>query len=123
MAAVLDKLYEELKTVPITMMFMAGIYVCVAILWNDHVSKSDFVDLRSQMIGVQYTLRSDHADSRLHSIEQELFNLKQHVLDERTKGHSVDEIYDRRIDTLTNEREEILREITQLNTKARSLLP
>jgi len=119
MNGIFSKVYDELRQVPITLMFMFGIYIAVGILWSDHVSKKDFAELKEQLVGVQYTLRRDHADSRLHSIEQEMFNLTQHINDERAKGHSVDELYDRRIDDLKGQHEEVMREITRLDQLSR----
>jgi cob(I)alamin adenosyltransferase len=86
----------------------------------DHVSKSDFQELRSEMVGVQFTLKRDHADSRLHSIEQELFNLTEHVSDDRSKGKVSDELYDRRIDDLQHQKEEVLRQMAVLDNQEKS---
>jgi hypothetical protein len=106
----------ELKTVPITLMFVVGIYVAVSILWTDHVSIPEFVNLKNQLIGVQFTLSHDHLDTRLHSVESELFTLNQHVLDEQKKSRDVDVLYYQRIDELKNQHEDLVREIRFLKS-------
>jgi cob(I)alamin adenosyltransferase len=113
------KIYDELKAVPITMMFLAGVYIQVAILSNDHVSKKDFVELKGQLTGVQYTLRRDHADSELHKIEADLFGLSQHIKDEQAKGRDVDRLYYERIDDLKNRHEDLMREVNRLDQMSR----
>ena len=125
MGSIFSKIYDELRTVPITLMFMAGIYVAVAILWSDHVSKADFLGLKAEfqeqtreLHGLKTTLQRDHADSRLHSVEQELFNLAQHKADEKTKGHLVDSLYDQRINDLQNQQADLLRELARIDQYA-----
>jgi ribosomal protein L29 len=52
---------------------------------------------------VESTLRRDHIDTRIHSVETELFNLKQHVADEQSHGKASDALYYQRIDDLNNQ--------------------
>lgn len=111
----IDKILGELKAVPITLMFMMGVYVAVYILWTDHVSKNDFNDLKVQLYGVKYTLERDHVDTRLHATEQEIFTLTQHVTEERDRGHPIDRLYDERIDDLKNQHESLMRDLARLD--------
>lgn len=107
----LNKIYEELKAVPVTMILMALLYIAVVRLYKDHVSAEDFGSLREQISGVQYTLRLDHLDSRKHQVETELFGLNNHITEERGKGREVDNLYFRRVDELKNEGDVLNREI------------
>lgn len=120
MNALFGKILDELKTVPITMMFLAGLYIAVAMLWTDHVSKADFLELKTQLSGVQETLQRDHADSELHKVESELFSLTQHITEQRAKGLDVDRLYYQRIDDLTNRRAELMRFIARIDARANS---
>lgn len=108
-----NKIYEELKAVPVTMILLALLYIAVVALYKDHVSSLDFNSLRDQIWGVQYTLRVDHLDSRMHQVESELFQLNNSVLEKQLKHLDVDQIYYRRIDELKNEDDAIKRELIQ----------
>lgn len=114
MNEIFSRIYSELKAVPITMMFLAGVYIAVGVLWNDHVSQRDFRELKAQLVGVQFTLQHDHLDTRLHTVETELFNLNQHVLDEVAKNHAVDTLYFQRIDELKNQHAELVRQLSEV---------
>jgi len=115
---VFDKIYGELKAVPVTMILMAILYIAVVSLYKDHVSVESFNSLREQISGVQYTLRFDHMDTRKHQIETELFNLNNIVSDKLAHHIDVDQLYYRRIDDLKNEKDEIDREIVTLEASA-----
>jgi hypothetical protein len=96
-------IYRELRAVPVTMILLATLYIMVAQLEHDHVSAKDFQALQQEIHGIQDTLLADHRDSRIHQAETELFNLTQHVSEERAHGHEVDPLYDSRINDLKNE--------------------
>lgn len=115
MNTIISKILEELKAVPVTLMFLAALYIAVSILWNDHVSKADFTELKGQLVGVQYTLQRDHMDSRLRNVETELFNLNQHIIEEKAKGKDIDSLYFQRIDDLKNQHDELMRQINRLD--------
>ena len=98
-----DKIYEELKAVPVTMILLVILYLAVLELYKDRVGRSEFLSLRDQIVGVQYTLRTGHLDSRLHQVQSELFTLGTSVKEKAAKGIAVDDYILQRITDLTNE--------------------
>jgi cob(I)alamin adenosyltransferase len=122
MASVWEKLYQELKTVPFTFVFMICVGIAVYALWTDHVSKADFnklgeqvEELSARINGVKCTLETDHADSELHKTEAEIFQLDQKVKELKSKNQPIDEIYANRIEEVTHRQTSLIRTIQQLS--------
>lgn len=110
----LEKMYAELKTVPVTMILMTLLYIIVGSLYHDHVSIAEVTALKDEMSGVRYTLRHDHLDTRLHAVETEIFELSQRVSDDRINSKVVDPIYLQRLNELSQQEEDLKREINGL---------
>lgn len=117
MQTVFHWIMNELKTVPITLGVLILLSYVVYGLTQDHVGIAQFTDMAKQISGVQFTLRHDHLDSLQHAVETELFNLSQHVLDEKAKNHDVDPLYVRRIEELTRQDDELKHDITLIEQK------
>jgi hypothetical protein len=110
-----DKVYDELRAVPVTLMLVCGLYIAVTWLYWDHIPSREFYVLQSQLQGVQETLKRDHIDSRVHAVEAEIFNLTQHVNEARAKNLPVDNLYFERLNDLNNQQEELKSELHILN--------
>lgn len=115
MKLLLDWVVEELKTVPITLSMIVLLSYAVINLQKDHVTIEQFSALREQMSGVEYTLQHDHLDTRIHAIETELFNINQHMVDDKAKGHEIDNLYYERVDELTRADAELKRQLNLLD--------
>ncbi len=110
-------LYKELKNAPMTLAIMVVLSYVVYGLSSDHVSVAQFISLQTELRGVVFTLKHDHIDTRLHQTETELFNVTQHITEERSKGRDVDNLYNIRLDELTQEDNELKREMAMLEAK------
>lgn len=109
-----EKIYAELKAVPVTMILLAMLYIIVGSLYHDHVSITEVAALKDEMKAVRYTLRHDHLDSRLHSVETEIFELGQRVSDDKAGNKPIDGIYLQRLNQLSQQEEDLKREINSL---------
>jgi hypothetical protein len=110
-------LYKELKSAPMTLLIIGILSYVVWGLSSDHVSVAQFQSLQTELRGVVYTLKHDHVDTRLHQTETELFNVTQHINEERAKGRDVDNLYNLRLDELTQEDNELKREMAGLEAR------
>lgn len=114
---VIEKLYNELKVLPATMCLLCVLYIGVAWIYHDHVPAADIYAWRDQILSIQYTLRRDHLDSRIHAVETEIFNLKQHVSDEVAKGRAVDNLYNQRLEDLRFQDDQLKLEMETLSRR------
>lgn len=102
MYALFIKICEDLKTTPVILVIILASMVGIAWLTYDHVSRSDFVRLENRFDGLQYALDWNHDDSVVHQTQAEIFSLKQHIAESKTKGID-DAENDRRLDVLQNQ--------------------
>jgi cell division protein FtsB len=112
---IISWILNELKNTPTALVSIAILGYVVYGLSQDHVGIKDFTQLQGQMSGVQYTLQHDHLDTRQHQVESEIFNLTQHVIDEKEKKHDVDQLYSIRIDELTRQDNDLKHQIDLLD--------
>lgn len=117
------RIIDELRKTPVTLTLICVLSWIVYGLMTDHVGIREFNELKKQMTGVQFTLQHDHIDTRLHQNESEIFNLTQHVADEKSKGHEVDSLYSIRINDLTNQGTELRRQIDALDRTGVPVMP
>jgi hypothetical protein len=110
----MDKIYAELKAVPVTMILMALLYIIVGSLYHDHVSIAEVSAIKDEMSGVRYTLRHDHLDTRLHAVATEMFDLSQRVNEDKVTNKPIDPIYLQRLNDLSQQEEDLKREISTL---------
>lgn len=115
MQMIMSWIFSELRRTPVALVAICILSFFTYGLVSDHVSLVQFKDLKDQMSGVQFTLQHDHYDTRMHQTESELFNLNQHVLDEKAKGHDVDQLYSIRIDELTRQDNDLKRSMDILD--------
>jgi hypothetical protein len=115
MQVALNWFFKELLKTPVALLGICVLGYVVYGLSQDHVGIREFTELKDQMTGVQYTLQHDHLDTRQHQVESEIFNLSQHVAEEKSKGHEVDPLYLIRIDELTRQDNELKHQIDMLD--------
>lgn len=114
MQAILGYLYAEMKSHPATLVLVIVMGIKVISLSYDHVSRADFHILNSQLSSVQFTQSHDHLDSRYHSIDTEIFNLKQLIAHEKNQDTPAVFSMTQRLYNLEGQKEETLRQITNL---------
>jgi hypothetical protein len=113
MTKLLELLYIELKTVPFTFAMLLILWVMVARLTQDHVSVAQFVELQTEIKGVQRTLKQDHLDTRLHSTQKELFDIGQRIKELQAKNLPVDDLIVQRQETLREDEQDLQREMVE----------
>jgi hypothetical protein len=109
-APMFDKLWNEGKTVPATIIAVCILYIAVTYLFVDRGS------VREQLTSIQYTQHRDHLDTRLHAVQTEEFTLSQHVTLSQEKHEPIDPLYANRIDALKKQEARILRQIGKLDS-------
>lgn len=125
-----EKLVEEGREKPYTMMSLIIVIVVVVWLATDHVStkvfnttvqeiKAQIGGLREQLETVDYTLAHDHLDTRKHNVERDLFEVNRMIAAEERVGKAVDAIYYARRDELIIQQDDITQEMSALERNRR----
>lgn len=121
-----EKIFDETKAVPMTLILLMGSYVAVGYLMRDHVSQEDLASLKQSMAtldarvdGVKQQLRFDHIDSEIHKVESDLFNIQLHKTELLEAHKPIDPVLLQRLDELSNRHADLLRQIEHTSTDVR----
>ena len=99
MYSLILKLAEGFKG-PLSFSVFMAMLVTMGWLSYDHVSKTDLhglegqlQELRTQIKSLQYTFDHNHLDSRLNTVKDKLFEVKQRMAAEKDKDSVVESLY------------------------------
>lgn len=109
MYAVFIELAKSFKG-PLSFSVFMGMIVVMGWLSYDHVSKADMSGMKEQLKGVQaqikslqYTFEHNHLDTRLNSVQDKIFDVKQRITIDKNQDPVVKSLYDERMDDLNRQ--------------------
>jgi len=113
----IDKMVEEMKSKPFTMLMMAGMYAGMTFLWRSSASYAGVAELeslKSDVAGIREELTKTSLEQQLRSVRSELFTLQRTVEELNSGRKPVPQAYLARIDTLINDQDSLARRLTAI---------
>jgi hypothetical protein len=111
----IDKVVEEMKSKPFTMLMILGLYGAVAFLWRAQTSyagakdlsevKTEVAAVKAEVSGVKADINKNSLEQQLRAVRSELFALQRDVDDLVQQRKLVPNVYRARIAALETDRD------------------
>jgi len=109
----LGQLAHDIKS-PVAFAVFVSMFVTTGWLAYDHVSRAEFLSIEAQIKGVQYTLEHGHIDSRIHSVQDKIFDITQRIAEDKTVNPAVARLYAERMDELRRQEQDLTHDMNLL---------
>lgn len=113
----IEKVVEEMRSKPFTMIMIIGLYVAVGFLWRDATSYAgakEFTDLKTEVSNIKSDINKNSLEQQLRSIRAELFSLQRSVDELIGARKPVPDVYRARIDALISDRDNLQNRLTAI---------
>ena len=113
----IDKVVNEMKAKPFTMIMILALYAAVVILWrstSDYASAGELKELKSEVSDVKQEVRKTSLEQQLRNVRSDLFAVQQTIAELTAARKPVPADYSQRLSTLKNDEQNLSQKLSAI---------